>query len=71
MSKKFVRKRPVQKHGKARTWSPKQLSKQEFERRHAEHVERQRKMGLSDAEIELSLEGRGELARGRRGESAP
>lgn len=57
------RKRKPQPAGKKRTWFPKKISKAEYRERHAVHLERQRRMGIAEADLETSFDGRGELSR--------
>ena len=46
-----------------REWFPKQITNAEYKRRHALHVERQRRMGISDEQMDAVIDGRGELSR--------
>ena len=57
------RKKKPQAAKKPRTWFPKQISKAEYRERHAAHLERQRRMGIAEADLETSFDGRGELSR--------
>lgn len=48
------RKREAAAPKKKRTWFPKQITKAEYKRRHALHVERQRRMGIADEDMEIT-----------------
>ena len=53
VKKKLVRQSPYPDQAKSkRKWFPKLLSRAEWKRRHAIHVERQRKMGISEEDID-------------------
>ena len=57
------RKKRKQVPKKEREWWPKQISREEYKKRHAIHLERQRRMGIAEADLETRHDGRGELSR--------
>ena len=64
MNKLNKRKPQPKQATKERTWWPKQISRAEYERRHAEHIERMSRMGIAKIDMAEPLDGRGELRRG-------
>lgn len=51
------RKSPPRKK-EVRTWWPKQITKEEYKKRHAAFVKLQRKMGIADEDMETEIGGR-------------